>query len=111
MFFSDPLVALLTSQYAKLTSATLILLREKVAGLHSRTGGQLCVGTGCSGTDIVIHAMQLVLQLWHTVFGIDIVLKHVMSSESSLFQTAVHSRPLQATALVSRSTCIERLLR
>jgi hypothetical protein len=79
-------VTLLASQYAKMTPGRIMVLREKVAALHSLTGGQLSIGTGCSGTDIVIHAIQLVLQSWITKFGIDIKLKHAMSCESSIYK-------------------------
>jgi site-specific DNA-cytosine methylase len=79
-------VTLLASQYAKMTPGRIMVLREKVAALHSLTGGQLSIGTGCSGTDIVIHAIQLVLQSWITKFGIDIRLKHAMSCESSIYK-------------------------
>ena len=79
----DPLVDLLARLYAKLPSAKVMVLRDKVLRLHPLTGGELRIGTGCSGTDIVIHAIQLVLNPWKAMFGIDIKLKHAMSRENT----------------------------
>ena len=86
LLFEDPLDYVLTELYKKAAPAKLIALREKVASLAKLCGGQLSIGTGCSGTDVVVHVAGLILKSWHNMFGIDIKLVHALSCENTPFK-------------------------
>ena len=46
------------------------------------TQGNLVVGTGCSGTDIWIAVLQVLVSLWDSTFGLKFTIQHAMSCES-----------------------------
>jgi hypothetical protein len=54
-------------------------LAQKLEVFHKATGGVLLVGTGCSGTDRVVHAFRTVTRWWSETFGLDFTVKHKLS--------------------------------
>jgi len=44
------------------------------------------IGTGCSGTDLVVLVMKQLVRLWQEVFGLQFTVSHVFSVEHGELQ-------------------------
>ena len=69
-------------QLANLMPDQLVRMREKLERFHKETEGQILLGTGCSGTDGVVHAFDMVFRWWRETFGLHFTLKHKVCCES-----------------------------
>eukprot|EP00974_Lingulodinium_polyedra_P067218 6505848-Lingulodinium_polyedra.AAC.1 len=49
--------------------------------MEQATGGCLSVATGCSGTDVIVHILQMMLREWQQQFGMNLRLRHSFAVE------------------------------
>ena len=70
-------------QFEKLTGFDKLSLSNGIRALYNETvDGFVQVATGCSGTDLVLAALDTLFELWNGVFGVDLAVDHLYSSES-----------------------------
>jgi len=80
-FPTVPLADIIQQQHSKLTGSDILLLSRGVRELHTACAGKLRVGTACSGTDLVIRALSLLLEHWQGMFGLTFRLLHEFACE------------------------------
>lgn len=69
-------------QHRQLSADAHLRLAASLRRFVSVTGGVLAFGTGCSGTDVISHAIHSCLSLWTHQYGITIEPQHVVSAEA-----------------------------
>ena len=77
---------ILRKQFAKLDSEKVSTFRASLKKLHEATDGVFDIGTGCSGTDVAILALQTCVDFWSECFGIKFLVRHRISCEQSDFK-------------------------
>ncbi len=80
----EPLQLIVEAQHAKLCPESLLHCQNCLANLASVLpgGNVVSVGTGCSGSDVVILVLQTLSKQWKTHFGVDVQFHHSFSTES-----------------------------
>lgn len=79
--------AVVDRQLKKLTVTELMRLRGGVAELSACCPGSvLRIGTGCSGTDVVVGVASLLMDTWSHTFGSTCTVKHNMACENVPFK-------------------------
>lgn len=74
-------------QFDKLTASDKLDLRKGIENLHKEmANGAVPVATGCSGTDLVLAALESLFDMWSSMFGIDLSVDHLYSCESKPFK-------------------------
>lgn len=68
-------------QHAKLAVGRMQQMRANLTKLHKKFNGQLIVGTGNSGTDLVLNVLTDLVQHWETVFGLHFEVVHAFSCD------------------------------
>jgi site-specific DNA-cytosine methylase len=79
-------LCLLRAQFAKLSGNDKLRLRVGLTELAASTDGQITLGTGCSGTDLIVAALQDSFVFWNQMFGAELEVDHKFSCESSEFK-------------------------
>jgi site-specific DNA-cytosine methylase len=79
-------LSVLGAQFAKLSGSDKLRLREGLAELASITDGKFALGTGCSGTDLIVAAVQDTLAFWNKMYGEEMDVDHKFSCESLPFK-------------------------
>lgn len=83
-------------QYVALSPANKLLIQEGLQSMAGRLGGVLSVATGCSGTDVLLHVLDILAKHWLTVLGVRVAIRHVFSTESVSWKQEfikMHCRP------------------
>ena len=75
-------------QYEKLSPASTRKMRAALVVLHERVGGILEVGTACSGTDGISHAIEILVDVWLRRFGIKFTVQRKFACEIIEFKRA-----------------------
>ena len=78
----DLLSRILSLQYGKLTPDQLLKLRERLEATHDAHPMGLTVGTGCSGSEVIMLVLSKLADVWRSTFGISITFRHLFSIES-----------------------------
>jgi hypothetical protein len=78
-----PLDRLRSSLHSKISSRAVSRLRAGVAELHRVTSGRLRWGSVCSGTDLIAIAFNKLFEVWHRMFGIQLISEHCFSCENA----------------------------
>ena len=84
--------------FARLSSASRIKLRSNLDHLLQRMEGQVSLGTGCSGTDVVVIAMCMVADLFETELGLRMKVDHAFSAEIVAFKQRFLKAHFEPTA-------------
>ena len=82
MGLKTPLETALANQ---LRNGGIKLRRVLGVALHrmkDRRGSVLQLGTGCSGSDLIVEVACTLSKQWKSSFGVDIKFQHIMSVES-----------------------------
>ena len=73
-------------QFSKLTSAQKLTLRARLEELSAALSGNITIATGCSGTDLVVYALQDILDDWADVFGFRCDVTELFACENMPFK-------------------------
>ena len=68
-------------QYANLSAAQQIALSSSLQFIENVEEGRLSFATGCSGTDVISHALNILSSLWQETYGIAVKPDHIFSAE------------------------------
>ena len=71
----------LSLQYGKLTPNQMLKLRERLEAIHDARPMGLTVGTGCSGSEVIMLVLGKLADVWRSTFGINITFRHLFSIE------------------------------
>lgn len=77
----DPMLEIAAKQHAGLTPQQFIMLQRGLSELHQVTGGCLRIGTALSGTDVIIHSLNVLFDHWRQQFGTEFHVEHAYSIE------------------------------
>ena len=82
----DTLQMIIEKQFESLPPIRLTQYRANLLRLQEETEGRIRLATGCSGTDLVVKILQLMVGLWQEFFGLSFRIEHVWSCDHGSVQ-------------------------
>ena len=102
----DLLSRILSLQYGKLTPNQLLKLRERLEAIHDAHPMGLTVGTGCSGSEVIMLVLGKLADVWRSTFGISITFRHLLSIESVHWKRQWITKHFRPELLFTDITCV-----
>ena len=96
----DLLNRILSLQYGKLTPNQLLKLRERLEAIHDAHPMGLTVGTGCSGSEVIMLVLSKLADVWRSTFGISTTFQALAQHRIGALEAAVDHEALLAGAFV-----------
>ena len=102
----DLLSRILSLQYGKLAPNQLLKLRERLEAIHDAHPMGLTVGTGCSGSEVIMLVLSKLADVWRSTFGISITFRHLFSIESVHWKRQWIMKHFRPELLFTDITCV-----
>lgn len=68
-------------QLGNLTPDRLVCIRDALAAMKATFPTGFSIGTACSGSDVIMHIVDVLRKVWMDMFGVDLLIRHTFSVE------------------------------